>query len=107
MLFGAFISMMFSISNIFNLLLVTELIWICIYVYSSLLSSYYDSLFIYLFALYLLGISTGESSLGLSLLMLKLAISGSFNLNDNLSIKNSYVSAKRLDNVINSFKNNV
>lgn len=78
------------------------------YVYSALLSANYDSMFIFLVGLYLLAISTGETTIGLSLLILRISIFGSISTIDNFNFKGYYLGKRRSLSVINSrLKKNV
>lgn len=91
-----------SSMNLLNLLLLGELLWVLIYTYSSIISVYYDSIFTFLVALYILGLATGETTIGLSLIILKLSISGSTNTVDNINKKNYFLFRKKYVNNINS-----
>nr|QIB71970.1 NADH dehydrogenase subunit 4L [Gruberia lanceolata] len=89
-------------SSLLNLLLLGELLWIMIYSYASVISVYYDSIFAFLIAIYILGLATGETTIGLSLIILKLSIFGSINTTDSVNKKNYFLFRKKYINNINS-----
>ena len=79
----------FSIINLLNLLLLIETIWISLFIYMILKSHIYDSLLILLFSFFSLTLATAETTIGLSILLLKYVISGNF-LNLNYLKNNNY-----------------
>lgn len=73
-----------------NLLLLNELIWIAIFIYYSIFGLYLDIFLIVFIGIGALGIATGESVVGLSLIILKNAIFSSSSQNNFLNNKNFF-----------------
>lgn len=84
-----FISFFILNSNLLNLLIVCELFWVILYIYFSILSVYLNSMIIFLTGIYILCIATSETTIGLSLLILKSNIFGSINNNNLINTGNS------------------
>jgi NADH:ubiquinone oxidoreductase subunit K len=97
-----FFGFIISFSNLINLLLLCELFWIIFFIYFSVLSVYYNSVIIFLVSIYILCIATGETTIGLSLLILKSTIFGSLNNYNLISNKNTKFFNKLKNNIINS-----
>jgi NADH:ubiquinone oxidoreductase subunit K len=95
-------SFILTLNNLLNLLILSELIWITLYVYSSILATIYNSMFIFLIGLFLLGIATCESAIGLTLLILRMAIFNSINEYDVLNNQNNFLYKNKHILVINS-----
>lgn len=83
-----FFGFIFSFSNLINLLLLCEIFWVIFFIYFSILSIYFNSMIIFLIAIYILCIATSETTIGLSILILKSSIFGSINNINNLNLKN-------------------
>ena len=71
--FGAFL---FLAPNILNTVLLCEIVWIGIYFYGISVGGVSDSLAILVWSVLVLCLATGESVVGLSLLMFKFALEG-------------------------------
>lgn len=95
-------SFIFLYTTFLNVLIICELFWIIIYIYLSVLSIQFNSIIIFLTAIYILCIATSETTIGLSILMLKLNIFGSVNNFNLLNIKNINVFNKLKVNLINA-----
>lgn len=102
LLWAVFAALLLSHTSLYNLLILGEMLWVSLYVYSSLLSSLYDSLFFFIIAVYMLAIATGETVVGLSLLIVRMSVFGSIHNYDNYSAKNSYFYRKNKINLISS-----
>ncbi len=63
--------------NLLNIILLCEVVWICLYFYFVSVGSDSDALLIFIWGLFFLCLATGESVIGLSLLLFKFAIEGS------------------------------
>lgn len=70
--------------------------------YASLISVSYNSIFIFIVGLFLLGIATCETAIGLSILILRMSIFGSINSYDTLNNQNYYLYKNKTINIINS-----
>lgn len=97
-----FFGFLVSFSNLINLLLLCELFWVIFFIYFSMLSAYYNSMLIFLVSIYILCIATSETTIGLSILILKSSIFGSLNNLNFLNIKNTKNFNKFKINLINS-----
>ena len=97
-----FFSFIIVINNLLNLLIFSELIWICLYLYSSLLSTSLNSMFLFIVGLFLLGIATCETAIGLTLIILKTSIFGSINNFDSLNYQNYFLYKNKNISLINS-----
>lgn len=96
------ISFLILNSSLLNLLIVCELFWVILYIYFSILSVYLNSMIIFLTGIYILCIATSETTIGLSLLILKSNIFGSIN-NINLLNLGTLNNLNRMKvNLINS-----
>lgn len=95
------------LNNMLNLLIFSELIWVCLYMYSSIIATIYNSMFIFIIGLFLLGIATCETAVGLSLLILRMSIYGSINNYDVINNKNYFLYKNKNISLINSKINNV
>lgn len=95
------------LNNLLNLLIFSELIWICLYIYSSIISINHNSMFIFLLGLFLLGIATCETAVGLALLILRMSIFGSINNYDLVHNQNYFFYKNKNINIINSKIKNV
>lgn len=94
-----FFGFLLSFSNLINLLLLCETFWIIFFIYYSVLSVHTNSMIIFLISIYILCIATSETTIGISILILKSSIFGSLNNFNNLSIK--HVNKLKI-NLINS-----
>jgi len=95
-------SLIFSSNNILNILILGELIWVLSYIYASMLSVSYDSLFFFVTAVYILILATGETTIGISLLILRMSLFGTINLNNSLKTKNHFFFRRKFNTLINS-----
>jgi|LakMenEpi06Jul12_1017403.scaffolds.fasta_scaffold02484_2 NADH:ubiquinone oxidoreductase subunit K len=102
MLLTVVISLTFSSNNILNILVLAELIWILTYVYASMLSVSYDSIFVFVSGVYVLILATGETTVGISILILRMNLFGSISINDTLKTKNNFYFRKKFNTLINS-----
>lgn len=75
--------------------------------YSSIIATIYNSMFIFIIGLFLLGIATCETAVGLSLLILRMSIYGSINNYDVINNKNYFLYKNKNISLINSKINNV
>ena len=96
------LSLIFSSNNILNILVLGELIWVLSYIYASMLSVSYDSIFIFVSGVYILILATGETTVGISLLILRMNIFGTINLNNTLKTKNHFFFRRKFTTLINS-----
>lgn len=64
-------------------------------------------MFIFIIGLFLLGIATCETAVGLSLLMLRMSIFGSINNNDTINKKNYFIYKNKNISLVNSKITNV
>ena len=71
-----------------------EVFWIIIYTYVLFLSVYYDLFFLFLLGVYMLILATTESSIGLSLLILRMNIIGTTTV-ENFGFKNYFFLRKK------------
>jgi len=83
-----FFGFIVSFSNLINLLLLCETFWIIFFIYFSILSVYMNSMLIFLISIYILCIATSETTIGISILILKSSIFGSLNNFNNFNLKN-------------------
>ena len=97
-----FFGFLVSFSNLINLLILCELFWIIFFVYFSILSTHFNSMIFFLISIYILCIATGETTIGLSLLILKSSIFGSLNNLNLINVKNLKIFNKLKINLINS-----
>lgn len=102
MLLVVIISLTFSSNNILNILVMGELTWILTYIYASMLSVSYDSIFIFVSGVYILILATGETTIGISILILRMNIFGTISMNDALKTKNNFYFRKKFNTLINS-----
>jgi NADH:ubiquinone oxidoreductase subunit K len=96
------ISLTFSSNNILNILVLGELIWILTYIYASMLSVSYDSIFIFVSGVYILILATGETTIGISILILRMNLFGTISINDTLKTKNNFYFRRKFNTLINS-----
>jgi len=81
-----------------------ELFWVIFYICFSILSVYLNSIIFFLVSIYIICIATGESSIGLAILILKSIIYGSIN-NQNITSINNIKNFNSLKiNLLNSKK---
>lgn len=103
-MWGIVFGLMCSYTNLYNILILGEIIWVLLYLYGSFLSSLYDSLFIFVISVYLLSLATGETVIGLALLILRMSVFGSINNYDILSTQNYLFYRNTKINLISSKK---
>ena len=94
--------MLLNFNNLLNILILSELIWVILYVYATVLSTVYDSIFIFLVGLFLLGVATCESAVGLALLILRMGIFGSVTNYDVGNANNYFIYKNKKLSFINS-----
>lgn len=95
-------SFVFLYTTFLNILIICELFWIIIYIYFSILSIQFNSIIIFLTGIYILCIATSETTIGLSILVLKWNLFGSINNFNILNVKNLNLFNKTKINLINS-----
>lgn len=96
------VSLIFSSTNILNILILGEMIWILTYIYASMLSISYDSIFIFVAGVYILVLATGETTIGISILILRMSLFGTISINNTLSSKNHFYFRRKFNTLVNS-----
>lgn len=82
-----FLGFILTFSSLVNLLFICEIFWITFFSYFSILSNYYNSIIVFLIAIYILCIATGETTIGLAILILKSSMFSSISNLNNFSKK--------------------
>lgn len=71
--------------------MLSELVWILLFLNIIVVSTFYDSFFLFLVGLFVLGLAACETAVGLSLLILKSSIFGTVTNFDNLNYNNYFI----------------
>ena len=90
-LFWSFFFILFIFNHyLINLFLLNEILWILLFIYFSIFGLYLDIFIIVFISIGILGVATGESVIGLALIILKTSYLPNFSFLNILNNKNYY-----------------
>lgn len=67
-----------------------------------MLSVSYDSIFIFVSGVYVLVLATGETTVGISILILRMSLFGTISINNTLNSKNHFYFRRKFSTLVNS-----
>ena len=102
LLWSIFVGLLLFVGNLLNILLLGELVWIMLYLLSSLSSISCDSIYLLGTTFFLLGLATGETAIALSVFILKISIYGNLKNSVNLDSNSFFSFRDKNINTLNS-----